>query len=107
MGVVGPRRARGDAQAVGIEDRALARDHEVEVRILGHHLGDVAVVVHDDVDIAGQEQVLAVVVMEDFDIGLLADVHLRHLVDTGRGMWRTEWPRYLAPSAIMSSASEK
>ncbi len=55
--------------------------HEVEIGILGHHLGDVAVVFHDDVDFAGKQQVLALVVVEDFHVGLLADVHLRHLID--------------------------
>jgi hypothetical protein len=81
VGVVRPRRALGDAQGVGIDQRALLGDHEIDVRVVLHHLGDVAVVLQHQVDIAGHQHVLAVVVVERLHIGLLADQHLLDLGD--------------------------
>ncbi len=61
--------------------RAFLRHHEIErIAAFGRHqLRHVAVVFEHDVDLAGRQQILAVVLVERLHVRLLADEHLLDL----------------------------
>jgi hypothetical protein len=84
MGQIGVGGIARDAQPVAGEDAALARDHEIEIGVLAHDLRDVAVVFDHQINIARQQHVLPVVVVEGGDIGFLADEHGLDLFDHRR-----------------------
>ena len=73
MCVLGMRGTLGDAQRIGIELAAFLWNDKVDVVILGHNLRDVAIIFEHKVDFAGQEQVLAIILVECLHIGLLLD----------------------------------
>ena len=53
MGIVGPRRAFWNAQAIRIEQRAFARHDKADIGIVGHHLRNIAIIFNNDIDVAG------------------------------------------------------
>jgi hypothetical protein len=81
MRVLRMRCAFGDAQAVLPYEASLLGHDVGDVVVLVHHLQDVAVPFHGQVDLAGEQQVLAVVFGEGLDVRLLLDQHLLDLLD--------------------------
>jgi hypothetical protein len=65
------RRAYRDGERILLPHGAFLRHDEVDVVVLLHDLGDVAVILHHHVDFARQQQILAVVLVEGLDVGLL------------------------------------
>ena len=84
VGVLRMRRALGDGQGVFPEQPPFLRHDVAEIVVLGHDLEDVAVPLHGEVDLAGDEQILAVVLGERLDVRLLPDDELLDLLDARR-----------------------
>lgn len=81
MGVLGTRRALGNAQVVRIELAAFLWNDEIDIVVLRHDLGNVAIIFEHQIDLARQQQILAVILVEGLDVGLLLYQHRLDLLD--------------------------